>query len=164
MSLCTQNFLALFGSEIEEAGGKKVFPEEKREREESERERARERGTNSHPPTDKQQRAQAGVAQRRMLTPSPCHLHHTNTKLESPLWQQSLTEWLKSQRYCLSKTTITALLSAALLDRKVCGSLTKLKAFWTASYSACNTVWNTEQLFCGRQCSNPMRWPCFKQL
>lgn len=47
----------------------------------------------------------------------PRHLPHRNTQLESLLWQQSLAKCFESQRLCLAKTTIRAVLSAAQLKK-----------------------------------------------
>lgn len=84
---------------------------------------------NSHPPTDKHNQPQSGVAHEEDVDVVPCYLHHKNTKSQSLLWQQSLAEWLKSQRYCLTKNHNQAVLSEALLNKKACGFLTRLKAF-----------------------------------
>lgn len=48
------------------------------------------------------------------------------------------------------KTTIRAVLSEALLDKKACCSLIQLKAFGQRAKAFFKTVSNTEELFCAR--------------
>ena len=116
---------------------------------------------NSHPPTDKHNQppiwsASCGGCWCRL----PCHLHHKNKKSESLLWQQSLTGWLKSQRYCLSKTTIRAVLSQALLYKKACGFPTQLKAFgqWAAAFVTLHQTYRGFSV--GDNDRIHLRWPC----
>lgn len=68
-----------------------------------------------------------------------------NTKLEILLWQQSLAKWLESECYCLSKTTIRAVLWEVLLHTKSLCLPSAIKSLWTVSYSICNNVSTTER-------------------
>lgn len=140
------------GSKIK--GSSKPFPGKKKKRTEKAEQANVKKKKKKIRPQAEQSHPELECFIRRMLTSSPCHFHHANTNLESPLWRQSMAECLKSQRHCLSKTTIRSSIVWSSVGQKAGDSLHALKSRRTASYTARNTLSDTGP-FCGRQWSNP---------
>lgn len=96
----------------------------------------------------------------RMLTSSPAISITRTQSQKTLLWQQSPAGWHKSQRYCLSKTTIRAVLSEALLYQKACGFPIQLKAFGQRTVVFL-TLHQTHRSFSVDDNDRiHLRWPC----
>lgn len=125
----------------------------------------KEKNAKSHSPIGKHNKPKSWVVnEEEDVDVVHCHHPHKNTKSESLLWQQSRAESLKSQRYCLSKASIRAVLSEVMLDKKACGSLTQLKPFGCRG-TALATPYQTQRRFSvGDNDRIHLRWPCCEQL